>query len=454
MKRLVSLVVNFHLTMADTNQIFRVSGELEIKQSSGQFKESKALLSFRDQFDAKMGQIRAYGFSGFNTLLFDSSACQVGMAFRAIASQGDSLIGGLGDQFPMKIANSTTTIRNLIVQEESTATNNQQQGSPTLVVNRANSSKSTGLTFQIAEFSQNQWKAGESVEIKHGAQGNCGVWGYTTVSTNPSDILNTCYLGMQRNYANTVKNIVLSTNGDVSIPAKLTAGTVYATTYENLPVAPPPSVAPLTLDAVNGKVGINTTNPPSEALDVVGAVKATGDVIINDTLVSSSSGSPEGVKIAPVGSLYLRKDGSSGTTLYTKVSGTGNTGWSVVGQPSGIGTVVYSTLSVGFNFNANTYTDVTSVILASGVWNIETHVIVTPNSGHIEKYGIQDTSRGAVNDPSSNNVFTGLTIGSLYGASLSHNVIITNTTTFYLVIYGNQNNSVSPGTFMRATKIG
>lgn len=44
-------------------------------------------------------------------------------------------------------------------------------------------------------------------------------------------------------------------------------------------------------------------------------------------LVSSGTGSPEGVLAAPVGSLWLRTDGGAGTTLYVKESGTGNTGW-------------------------------------------------------------------------------------------------------------------------------
>lgn len=40
-----------------------------------------------------------------------------------------------------------------------------------------------------------------------------------------------------------------------------------------------------------------------------------------------SSGSPEGVLSAPVGSMYSRTDGGTNTTLYVKESGTGNTGW-------------------------------------------------------------------------------------------------------------------------------
>lgn len=44
-------------------------------------------------------------------------------------------------------------------------------------------------------------------------------------------------------------------------------------------------------------------------------------------IVTSGTGSPEGVRTASVGSLYTRTDGGAGTTLYVKESGTGNTGW-------------------------------------------------------------------------------------------------------------------------------
>lgn len=44
---------------------------------------------------------------------------------------------------------------------------------------------------------------------------------------------------------------------------------------------------------------------------------------------TSGAGSPEGVVAAPVGSLYTRTDGGTGTTLYKKESGSGNTGWAV-----------------------------------------------------------------------------------------------------------------------------
>lgn len=54
----------------------------------------------------------------------------------------------------------------------------------------------------------------------------------------------------------------------------------------------------------------------------------TSDYFANKTVVwKSGAGSPEGVVLAPVGSLYSRTDGGAGTTLYVKESGTGNTGW-------------------------------------------------------------------------------------------------------------------------------
>lgn len=42
---------------------------------------------------------------------------------------------------------------------------------------------------------------------------------------------------------------------------------------------------------------------------------------------TTGAGTPEGVLVAPVGSLYTRTDGGANTTLYIKETGTGNTGW-------------------------------------------------------------------------------------------------------------------------------
>lgn len=57
--------------------------------------------------------------------------------------------------------------------------------------------------------------------------------------------------------------------------------------------------------------------------------KGTITVGTNATVVDyySGTGSPEGVVTGAVGSIFSRTDGGSGTALYVKESGTGNTGW-------------------------------------------------------------------------------------------------------------------------------
>ncbi|WP_211062127.1 glycosyl hydrolase family 28-related protein [Heyndrickxia faecalis] len=80
------------------------------------------------------------------------------------------------------------------------------------------------------------------------------------------------------------------------------------------------------------------------------------------------AGSPDGVVTANPGSIYLRIDGSFGTILYSKISGTGNTGWRTINQqltvfnnstrpsPSyvGVGGVIYNTDDNAPNFSDGT----------------------------------------------------------------------------------------------------
>lgn len=46
--------------------------------------------------------------------------------------------------------------------------------------------------------------------------------------------------------------------------------------------------------------------------------------------IAAGTGDPEGVLTANVGCVWLRTDGGSGTTMYVKETGSGNTGWSSV----------------------------------------------------------------------------------------------------------------------------
>lgn len=55
-----------------------------------------------------------------------------------------------------------------------------------------------------------------------------------------------------------------------------------------------------------------------------------GPIVLGSTAgptIESGSGSPEGVKTAEVSSIYLRTNGSAGSLLYQKQTGSGNTGW-------------------------------------------------------------------------------------------------------------------------------
>jgi hypothetical protein len=53
----------------------------------------------------------------------------------------------------------------------------------------------------------------------------------------------------------------------------------------------------------------------------------TNAATIGAAQILSGTGSPQSVVTAPPGSIFLRTDGGSGTTLYVKESGSGNTGW-------------------------------------------------------------------------------------------------------------------------------
>jgi hypothetical protein len=82
------------------------------------------------------------------------------------------------------------------------------------------------------------------------------------------------------------------------------------------------------------------------------AITDTTVVKINNVEVSAApsiamgTGTPEGVVSATIGSVFQRTNGSNGTSLYVKESGTGNTGWrAIAGYLSGSAT--YDAPSIG-----------------------------------------------------------------------------------------------------------
>lgn len=106
-------------------------------------------------------------------------------------------------------------------------------------------------------------------------------------------------------------------------------------------------------------------------------VTTTGAITLVTPTITAAAGSPEGVLTAPIGSLYLRTNGSTGTTFYIKESGAGNTGWvpfstSAVawGAPGAIGattpnTGAFTALSVTGQFTSTVSTGTAPLVVAS-----------------------------------------------------------------------------------------
>ena len=71
------------------------------------------------------------------------------------------------------------------------------------------------------------------------------------------------------------------------------------------------------------------TNTADDEMTFSGSLTVNGILKVSGTAAtwSSGTGTPEAVVTAPVGSMFTRTDGGTGTTLYVKETGTGNTGW-------------------------------------------------------------------------------------------------------------------------------
>lgn len=111
---------------------------------------------------------------------------------------------------------------------------------------------------------------------------------------------------------------------------------------------------------------VSSTSDPTGSVDVTASRQGAGVLQVGTTaanangtllaaklatastsvFVTSGSGSPEGSITASVGSIYQRTDGGSGTTIYMKESGVGNTGWTAI-NISGSTPSLSSVLSAG-----------------------------------------------------------------------------------------------------------
>lgn len=344
-------------TLPQAKQRLIVTGELAIDGSAG-YNQATAFINFNTKSGSRyldLAQIRCFGGFGYYTLLLDGSGSNGGVVVRANANQGDPnyLATAKNDQYSFEVASNTgeTTIKRLLVQLKNTQFQNTFDGNPVLMVGKPNCTLATEtLRNNITTFKLDSWRIGETMDIEMGAgySGSC-LWGYTTpTSTNTSSIDNYSSFSMKRS-GNVVENIRMFTDGSVNIPVKLTANCINATTYENLPPLPASDLLPITLDKTNSRVGINTTNPPDETLQVGGdchvdnllrcaAVSAndcdfktasisqfllTPKIDLDGVFMISGTGVPPFLG-QPVGSLYLRDDGD--VNIYTMTTN----GWQPV----------------------------------------------------------------------------------------------------------------------------
>lgn len=109
-----------------------------------------------------------------------------------------------------------------------------------------------------------------------------------------------------------------------------------------------------------------------------GKVQNFKEVVVNGVRVISGSGNPEGATTAVIGTVYLRSNGS----IYTKTSGTGNTGWTLQASGAGSGTVTSIGLTLPSLFSVSGSPVTTSgTIGATLVSQTANRVFAGPASG-------------------------------------------------------------------------
>lgn len=171
-----------------------------------------------------------------------------------------------------------------------------------------------------SQFLRTDGGAGATLYVKESGVGNTG---WVAVSSGGA-VSWTAPGTIGSGTPNTGAFTTLSVTGQLT--STLTTGTAPAV------IASTTKVSNLNVDLLDGgdwaaPIAIGTTTPAA----ITGTtITATGCAVIIAQKICSGAGSPEAVLTAPVGSLYQRNDGASGTTLYTKQGGTGNVGWAAM----------------------------------------------------------------------------------------------------------------------------
>ena len=205
----------------------------------------------------------------------------------------------------------------------------------------------------------------------------------------------------------------------------------------------------LKVDSANNRVGI-VKGTPTESLDVTGNIKTTGDMMLANTLVSTGTGTPEGVKTAPVGSIFLRTNGAAGTSMYIKESGSGNTGWvaPLTSAASYTPTIVSSYISSTFT-TTTAVKNITSISLVAGTWAITARAQI----GAACSLGVQTTSLGSTNTPSSGIIYISCANPYVF-YEISTVLVLSSTTTVYFTVGGSNSTLLAPDTGIKAVRLG
>lgn len=152
----------------------------------------------------------------------------------------------------------------------------------------------------------------------------------------------------------------------------------------------------------------------ASAADTYLARQAAGVLQVNSALsigasgptIRAGSGSPEGVVTAPVGSLYMRTDGSTNSSTYYKGSGSGNTGWVAIGT-GGVGiygdgsdgnvTITGGTTTLTRDMFYDTLTVTSTGVLVTAGYRVYCKTLCTVNaSGVIHNDGSAGTAGGSL----------------------------------------------------------
>lgn len=128
---------------------------------------------------------------------------------------------------------------------------------------------------------------------------------------------------------------------------------------------------------------IGSASLPINDLTIGGKLYWTGSTVFD----FSGSGTPEGSITASIGSVYRRTNGSTGTTLYIKESGSGNTGWAPVVS----GTPSLTSTYVGYGSGANALTGTTD--FSYNTTSKTLSIVNGSSSANLILQGSSDTSK-------------------------------------------------------------